>query len=567
MLSTKLNALSPIIDRLAGSSTRKKCTRFDVEEVRNFFDKTENILHVLHEDFTLFVLYVFRLPQLNEYLEHFKMNRRHYACAYGSLIKYGNDPFIKTLYEIYIYENMTIDKDFIDKIEGVHIEDSNFVNGLEPIRRSSMIYIPCLTYNYLKTGEIWSMRVDDITLGILDDIAQNTVNGKIDPNVNLRKVTIPNVGIYTRTIDEDTLNKIKLYLEKYPIKSKLIYENDLPDLLSRFRYENNIVELLRIYDKSGFINCLKEFHKQPDSNYCADIDDIRSHFDESVLGLYANHVGEALLCNEIRNEDKTRYKEFLLGDIKITEEQFEQLKSYESIVIERYTLYGKTSYFHIIENKVYIENLYYNYYLYGDIYHEDDNRSNPLFKAINDIKKIKWLGDEGYLNPNDMSNIMLSKDLSKYSAYLHFIGVERERKTYFIKRNDYDKFKQYMNASVIQEQDKISSLHQGCYFIQCEADKDLQKYKIGRGDNVLKRINTERSYQNCRVISINCVNDCVACERKIIITFDKLFEKIKNDDKGHYGNETYRIKDSEFRFAKRLFDSICDEFIALDKMN
>lgn len=102
--------------------------------------------------------------------------------------------------------------------------------------------------------------------------------------------------------------------------------------------------------------------------------------------------------------------------------------------------------------------------------------------------------------------------------------------------------------------------HQGCYFIQCAADKNLHKYKIGRGEDVLKRITTERSYQNCKIISVNIVSDHIACEKMVIETFDKLFQKIEKDDEGHYGRETYYISPNKLHYAKHVFDDICDEF-------
>ena len=102
--------------------------------------------------------------------------------------------------------------------------------------------------------------------------------------------------------------------------------------------------------------------------------------------------------------------------------------------------------------------------------------------------------------------------------------------------------------------------HQGCYFIQCAADRNLNKYKIGRGEDVLRRITTERSYQNCKIISINIVSDHIACEKMIIDTFDKLFTKVEKDNQGHYGKETYYITDEQLHYAKHVFDAICDEF-------
>ena len=84
--------------------------------------------------------------------------------------------------------------------------------------------------------------------------------------------------------------------------------------------------------------------------------------------------------------------------------------------------------------------------------------------------------------------------------------------------------------------------------------------KIGKGKDVLKRINGEMAYKNCVVISINHVdlNKLNECEREIIQTFTKTFKLVKEAEEGNIGNETFEIDD--LFETKKLFDSICEKY-------
>lgn len=103
---------------------------------------------------------------------------------------------------------------------------------------------------------------------------------------------------------------------------------------------------------------------------------------------------------------------------------------------------------------------------------------------------------------------------------------------------------------------------EACYFIQCEVDKGLNRYKIGRSGDIVKRFKGERSYQNCEILAIFEVNDSIACETEIIEAFRDIlkFTNIRYAGKGHYGREVFEIPEDRITKAEEKFAEICHKY-------
>ena len=153
---------------------------------------------------------------------------------------------------------------------------------------------------------------------------------------------------------------------------------------------------------------------------------------------------------------------------------------------------------------------------------------------------------------------------------------------YSMKLDDYNRFKAFMNPTpepqALSHQPALTNksnssptnisipsnetklYRSGCYLIQRQNDSMFKRVKIGKGKDVLKRINGEMAYKNCVIISINHVdlNKLNDCEREIIQTFTERFKLIKEAEEGITGNETFEIYD--LFETKKLFDSICEKY-------
>lgn len=155
---------------------------------------------------------------------------------------------------------------------------------------------------------------------------------------------------------------------------------------------------------------------------------------------------------------------------------------------------------------------------------------------------------------------------------------KRCKNQYTMKLEDLNRFKQFMEptpepkqierqsmsnsspTNILIPSNETKDYRSGCYLIQRSSDSILKRVKIGKGKDVLKRINSEMAYKNCVVISINHVdlNKLSDCEGEIIRVFTETFKLVKDSNEGITGSETFEIDD--VRKAKKLFDEICEKY-------
>ena len=101
--------------------------------------------------------------------------------------------------------------------------------------------------------------------------------------------------------------------------------------------------------------------------------------------------------------------------------------------------------------------------------------------------------------------------------------------------------------------------HGGCYLLQREVDHDQKnnRYKIGKGENVIQRVGKESSYKNAYIKCIIGVRDPDACEKDIINVFRSKFKNIKEAERGSYGNEIF---EGDIKDMLSMFQSICNKY-------
>ena len=100
----------------------------------------------------------------------------------------------------------------------------------------------------------------------------------------------------------------------------------------------------------------------------------------------------------------------------------------------------------------------------------------------------------------------------------------------------------------------------GCYLLQEESHrlKNDNIYKIGKAQNIKQRLVTSEGYRNASIICILEVKNEDACEKEIIKTFDKKFEKINFHEDGTRTLERYR---GDIDMMRLLFIQICLKYI------
>ena len=229
---------------------------------------------------------------------------------------------------------------------------------------------------------------------------------------------------------------------------------------------------------------------------------------------------------------------------------------------------------------------------YSDYVHFQQLCDNPFYIELNKLKIKQQIFNEVVFDNKSMK-LILSIYGNTYSALIKQIGLVYKTKLstlFYMTLDDFNKFKQFMNptpepqslihqsqsqspneisnpnlnelqpTNILIPQNETLLYRSGCYLIQRQSDSIYKRVKIGKGKDVLKRINGEMAYKNCVVISINHVdlNKLNDCEREIIQTFTERFKLIKEAEEGMTGNETFEIDD--LFETKKLFDSICEKY-------
>lgn len=210
------------------------------------------------------------------------------------------------------------------------------------------------------------------------------------------------------------------------------------------------------------------------------------------------------------------------------------------------------------------------------------NKKNGIeilgFVVIINRNKFEKLLSSFYGSVDSKMILDLCHALRIKRTYSHKTSRSLGKVEYSWSLDDYTKFKQFMNpapepqpsiqtnesspspTNILIPSNETKDYRSGCYLIQRQNDSIFKRVKIGKGKDVLKRINGEMAYKNCVVISINHVdlNKLSDCENEIIQQFTEHFKLIKESDEGITGNETFEIND--LIEAKKLFDSICEKY-------
>ena len=149
-------------------------------------------------------------------------------------------------------------------------------------------------------------------------------------------------------------------------------------------------------------------------------------------------------------------------------------------------------------------------------------------------------------------NIHHNKIASGTGRYKHY------REEWIIDINRYDEFKRFMSSLKTKHTDPstLTSAHQGCYLIQLNCDEGTNKYKLGKSENLLKRLKSAE-YKNAFIYMVCYVSDIDECENELIREFTSHFTQVLSDDRGNYGREMFSGAINEMM---DLFYEICSKF-------
>ena len=125
--------------------------------------------------------------------------------------------------------------------------------------------------------------------------------------------------------------------------------------------------------------------------------------------------------------------------------------------------------------------------------------------------------------------------------------------------DDYSVETSIIDNTITEEPSKSKLEHGGCYLLQREVDylHKNNRYKIGKGDNIMRRINHEASYRNCYIKCVIGVKDPHACEKELINTFKKMFKQITMADEGQFGAEVF---EGDIKIMIPMFQAICNKY-------
>ena len=160
----------------------------------------------------------------------------------------------------------------------------------------------------------------------------------------------------------------------------------------------------------------------------------------------------------------------------------------------------------------------------------------------------------------DEFNNSNSEILPTFSLNIHYnrsyINKKFYSEEYMMSAETYTKFKDFMSVPITKTTIEKSN-HQGCYLIQLNCDKDTDKYKIGKSENLLTRLKSTE-YRNAFIYTVMFVQDETACEKEIIKEFTSKYKLIDKDVSGNFGKETFR---GDIREMMQDFQDICWKYV------
>ena len=80
--------------------------------------------------------------------------------------------------------------------------------------------------------------------------------------------------------------------------------------------------------------------------------------------------------------------------------------------------------------------------------------------------------------------------------------------------------------------------HQGLYLLQLNCDQGTDKYKLGKAQDLLRRLKSTE-YRNAFIVCTSMSKDIDRCERELIEEFNKKFTNVKDSDAGGFGAEMF----------------------------
>lgn len=230
-------------------------------------------------------------------------------------------------------------------------------------------------------------------------------------------------------------------------------------------------------------------------------------------------LNEYMIDNCIRTQS-TKWDNFQKKyDIEVTKTVLEHIELTENYNLEKFMLW--------VDGNVYSQ--YFKFH-----------KPSEFIMLNNSASKIEE--DNVIISLRTMNNI------SKKCAGIPFInnlilkaiGFKKEGQNCKCNINDWKIFKEFMGSSeeVDEEIDIDGYPHGGLYMLQLNCDKGTTKYKIGKAQNLLRRLKSTE-YRNAFIMCVSTSKDINKCERELIQEFNKKFINIKTDSTGGFGSEMF----------------------------
>ena len=186
------------------------------------------------------------------------------------------------------------------------------------------------------------------------------------------------------------------------------------------------------------------------------------------------------------------------------------------------------------------------------------------FKYLNDLDYIT-IETNGNVYIRDFPSTGISNEYFYKHSFLHYDGVSftcpikswLEFKNFMSKKLELESHQTIDEQKLsIQDEEFTVIGKSGCYMIQLAADIGTKKVKIGKSQDLQKRLNSIE-YRNARWIRVANMKRKDECEKELIRAFNLKFENVRNADDGGFGREYFIGNMNEMI---KEFERICDSY-------
>ena len=131
------------------------------------------------------------------------------------------------------------------------------------------------------------------------------------------------------------------------------------------------------------------------------------------------------------------------------------------------------------------------------------------------------------------------------------IGFVKKNQLCVCKHEHWKMFKEFIGTEEIMEEGMYPK--GGLYMLQLNCDKGTNKYKIGKAQDLLRRLRSTE-YRNAHIVCTMMSKNIDKCERDLINEFNAHFINIKDSNEGGFGSEMF---EGDVEQMIPLFYSVC----------